>query len=98
MKGFPMRAAGDPAAGRPVADIIAGRLGAKTSPLPRMVAIAGVALHLREEVAVGRSFVALLDRAAVTGDRRDAEVEGAVEDLEEVPLALGGVVEARGAS
>ena len=64
------------------------------SPLPSTIAIAGMPLHFAQEIPAARADVALLDRAAVHGDRRHAALECAVEDREELVAAFRAVVEA----
>ena len=54
----------------------------------------GMLLYFAEEIPVARTLVTLADGAAVDGDRRRAQREGAVEDGEEVVAALLRIVQA----
>ena len=69
-------------------------LGAEQVAAAQHDAIAGILLELTQEFPLARSFVALLDGSPVDRDGRHADLEGAVENLEEPPLRLGAVVHA----
>ena len=79
----------------PVSRIMAMQAcGVNRSPLPSTVRWPGVPLHFAQKLPAAGADVALLDGAAVNGDRRDAARERAVEDRKELVAAFGRVVDA----